>query len=251
MNENLEQLIGLQEKDKTIDFSKRKIKEIPRLMEALDAEKKSYDDELSRGNNELAECDQRRKRLEQDLLELQDKESRYKKQLMEVKTNKEYQALLAEIDAVESLISETETNIIEELELFDKLGADLKEAEKRLADKGNEIAKRREELAGELSKRKEELVKLEEERKDIVAKVPSDLFSTYERLRAARGGIAVVEVKDGVCQGCFVGLTPQDYAELRSMDKIIFCANCNRILYYLGERKTLPDEDLELFDEFE
>jgi len=251
MNENLLLLIELQEKDNTITLLKRRIKEIPKLMEALDVEKKSYEEELSGKKNELSECEKRRRRLEQELLELQDRESKYKKQLMEVKTNKEYQALLAEIDAVESLISETETNILEELELADKLSLEVKEAEKRLADKGSEIAKRREELALELKKEEEKLVQVEGEREKIAAKVPSDLLSTYDRLGTARGGVAVVEVKDGICQGCFVGLTPQDYAELRSTDKLIFCANCNRILYYRGERKTLSDEEIEPFIEEE
>ena len=74
---------------------------------------------------------------------------------------------------------------------------------------------------------------LQGRRKEVAAALTAGVLELYERIRVARPGVAVAEVRDGLCMACNVRLRPQRYNEVRSSDALMTCDNCNRILYYI------------------
>ena len=78
--------------------------------------------------------------------------SKFKDQLMEVKTNKEYTAMLKEIEAAQTELRRLEDRLLERMLEADDLAARQKEAEARLADDKGIIAGERAQLEDETAR---------------------------------------------------------------------------------------------------
>ena len=68
------------------------------------------------------------------------------------------------------------------------------------------------------------------------------VLDLYRRLLTGRKGLAVVGIKNGTCQGCFLSLPPQLVQEVRRQDRILTCSHCQRILFWSGESMHTPSE---------
>src|SRR3990172_9084700 len=183
MNPVLEKLIRLQRAESDWRRAETARAEIPRRQAALEASGKS------------------RRKLEGELQDLEGKRSRYKGQLMEVKTNKEYTAMLHEIESVEREIRTREDQILEEMEKSEALTAEVK--------------------------REEGALKIAEERTRAQLKA-LELFQRVAKFR----GSAVAEAADGMCVACHLKLRLQMFSDIRHNEEVTQCPACNRILYY-------------------
>src|SRR5439155_20681965 len=108
---------------------------------------------------------------------------------------------------------------------------EIKSAETRLKEDQQKVEQERKQLT-EVNQR--DLSGLEEylkQRKEIERTISADLVPRYERVRKARGGIAVAAARHEVCEICQVRIRPQVFQEIRSNDQIIACDACQRILY--------------------
>ncbi|MGD9233347.1 MAG: C4-type zinc ribbon domain-containing protein [Desulfobacterales bacterium] len=152
--------------------------------------------------------------------------------LRSVKTNKEYQSLLREIEDVKSKNSSIEDKMIECLDRID-------ETEKIIATKKDEylqfsdhIKSEKQSIEHDADIDKKKLDELDMDRKNVSGLIDSQLFKKYLVIKKQQQeGLAVVPVKDAVCHGCNVNLPPQLYNELFRYDSLKFCPNCHRIIY--------------------
>ena len=161
--------------------------------------------------------------------------SRLKKsegRLGSVKTNKEYQSLLKEIEDVKTINSQIEDQMLECLEQMDDI-------ERVLADRNNEYKKLSEQvdsekqnITHETEKNNKRLAELDTEWKRFSGKIDPQLLKIYLMVRDKAGGIAVAPVKDSVCRGCNMNIPPQMYNELQRCDSLKFCPSCQRIIYW-------------------
>jgi predicted nucleic acid-binding Zn-ribbon protein len=234
MHADLERLIRLQQLDFFSENARRRIADHPSLVQGLDTRLASATGALDTAKARLAENQASRRAVEKDLAMINGRLSKFKDQLMEVKTNKEYTAMLKEIEAAQTELRRLEDQLLERMLEADDLAARQKEAEARLtADKGA--------IAGERKQHEEETVRLQREleeavsaRERVVAEVSPALFSSYETVRSRRG-IAVAEVKGGYCSACHVRLRPQAANELRKQETLFQCESCQRFLYHRPE----------------
>ncbi|MDD4203127.1 MAG: C4-type zinc ribbon domain-containing protein [Candidatus Omnitrophica bacterium] len=174
-------------------------------------------------------------------LELATKESqisKYEGQLLQLKTNQEYRAMQHEIASVKGDKSRAEEEI---LKGYDKV----EEAKKELESKKSEYEKEKQKIEAsrlEIEKQQKEfeqqLVGLKEGRKEKESDVDQDLLSIYKRLVAAKEGVGIVPLMGNACGGCNMSLPPQVVNEVRLGNKIIYCGNCSRILYWEQEIKN-------------
>lgn len=156
---------------------------------------------------------------------------KYKDQQMNVRNNREYEAISKELELQEL-----------EIQLADKRS---REAEFKIKNKYDEIAKtqealenrkkdldlKRKELEVLISESQEDEKKLVVNREKAAANVEERLLKAYNRIRENSGnGLAVVMVKRGACGGCFNLVPPQRQADIREKKKIIVCEHCGRIL---------------------
>ena len=82
---------------------------------------------------------------------------------------------------------------------------------------------------------KEEIAKDSQAREVLVVTVPEDLRRRYEMIFQRRGGLAVVEIRSGVCQGCRINVPPQLANIIRRNEQVNLCPNCQRIIYFRPE----------------
>jgi predicted nucleic acid-binding Zn-ribbon protein len=228
---DLEALIQLQHADASLRRVETELAAIPgtrtETLSRLGVER----GRLEAARAALEDCQKSRRQHEGAVQDFETKRSKYKGQLMEVKTNKEYTAMLHEIEGVEREIRAREDLIIAEMESAETLTVDIKREEQafKVAD---EAAKARgREMDEEEKKVQAETARLLAELDEIAKGIPQNLLDLFNRVARARG-IAVSEAKDGKCSQCHLTLRPQTYVDLKRGDEMFQCVQFNRILYY-------------------
>lgn len=185
----------------------------------------------------LDETMKKHRELEDNLKKAGEALKRAKEKLLEVKTNKEYQAGLAEIETMEKKNEAYEEAIIVILEEIDAQKKTLKEREDEFKREEGRYEKRKQDLMEALAAIGSELKRCVQERERIRASLPPEILKKYEAIRALNSGLAVVPAWREVCSGCHMNIPPQLYNELQSGDRLIFCPECNRILYWYDQNK--------------
>ncbi len=237
MKEQLGLLWELQKIDLALKGIKDERDRYPREMKKLD-EKQNMEKERTKKEKEKIELlEKERRQKESHLNSEQEKVKRAEGKMFEVKTNKEYQALLSEIDAIKKACSKEEEEILQILDEIDELKKSLARREKEVVVTLEKIEAEKRGLQEKMS-RDDLIWKGEIERRDRLSKqLESQLAKLYSTLKEKRQGVGVVTVKNGTCQGCFVNVPPQMYIEVQKNNALIRCPNCNRILYWEGNGK--------------
>jgi uncharacterized protein len=230
MDADLDRLIRLQQTDTFIESARHRIADHPALVEALDTRLASATSGLEAARARVAENQAARRAVEKDLAVIQTRLSKFKTQLMEVKTNKEYTAMLKEIEVAQHEVRELEDKILERMLEADEFAAGQKEAEVRLTSDKGVIAAERQRVGAETERLQRELEEALARRAQIAAETSPAVLDTYETVRGRRGS-AVVEVRGGYCSACHVRMRPQAANELRRNEMIFQCESCQRILY--------------------
>lgn len=231
MNQDLKQLIRLQSIDLAIQELRTRIDRFPGISKALDEKLRSAQAGLE-GTKEKAKNNQAiRKKLESEISSIETKISKYRDQMVAVKTNDEYRALQHEIEHAQAAIRKIEDDILNLMLEAESGQAEIKAAEVQLKEDQQKVDQERKQLS-EVNQR--DLGALEsylKDRKEIEATISADLVPRYERVRKHRGGIAVAAARNEVCEICQVRIRPQVFQEIRRNDQIIACDACQRILY--------------------
>lgn len=231
----LKTLIDLQGVDTRIATHEAEAARLPKEIAAIHAEidevKKEVD--ASKTRLDAAKKDQRTR--EKDLEVVQAKRSKTEGRLYEVKTNKEYSAVLAEIEEIKQEKGRVEEEILVLMESQERLTADIKDAEGRF--KARETQGKQEEAALQEKLRAVEadLALVRSERAELTRQLPVPVLADYDKLLKARGGLALAQViKPNLCGGCRMTVTPQRLQELRAQTSLLPCESCGRYLYWLA-----------------
>lgn len=231
MNPDLRNLVALQDLEIRIASLQKQSSEIPSQIQSLEIElqhvEKAHHERVAR----VHELSKHRRVLEGQVDMMQVKLSRLKDQLMSVKTNKEYTAMLHEIQAAEGQIRGEEDKILEIMEELEGMEKDLKGAEQNMLKKSAELKENIRKAMDSVPSLELELAKLHEEKVSLESQIGSDLLSRYRRIAEVRKGIAVAEAKDELCTACHVRIRPQMYADLLRTEIILACDSCSRILF--------------------
>jgi predicted nucleic acid-binding Zn-ribbon protein len=228
---DLESLIHLQELDSTADRLRRRIADIPAAQAALDERLAALSGVVTSIKERMAASQAARRDIEKDLAAVQGRLSKYKEQLMEVKTNKEYHAMQTEIATAEQSVRGQEDRLLERMEEAETHASELKAAEAALKAGQAEVG--REQMNAERAALEGELAKTDGERATIASRVSSQALALFEHVSKHRRGIAMSEARDGLCTQCHVRLRPQVYNEVRRNAGLLQCESCSRILYYI------------------
>lgn len=234
MHPDLQHLIQLQDLDLAADRARRRIADLPGAQQALDARVASQVAAVAAVKERIAAAQAQRREVEKELAAVQGRLSKYKGQLMEVKTNKEYQAMQKEMSVAEHEVRAHEDKLLEHMEFAEAFAAELKAAEDALKAARGETAVEQQALDAERGTLESELASLTAARQALVSKVPAEALSLFERIAHGRRGVAVAEARDGLCTVCHVRLRPQIFNDVRRNDGLHQCDSCTRILYYVA-----------------
>ncbi|MEW5984904.1 MAG: C4-type zinc ribbon domain-containing protein [Acidobacteriota bacterium] len=232
MHPDLDRLIRLQRLEDLAGHARRVIADEPTRQQDLDArlaaaQKRLDDERLHLDTNRAA-----RRELDKAIAAQQGRLSKFRDQLMEVKTNREYHAVQKEIEVAQSELQKLEDQLLERMIESDEVNAALKDAEHAFADEMAAIAAERDELARQAAESKHSIGAVTREREAMVKDLNPALLATFERILKLRKVSAVAEVRDGRCSVCQVRIRPQVANDLRHNDMIFQCESCQRILYY-------------------
>lgn len=232
VNSDLEHLIRLQQLETDIDSAHRRVAEIPLVQQALEARLAEHSAVVDSVKQRLAANQAGRRDVEKDVATQQSRLSKYKDQLMEVKTNKEYQAMQHEIATAGDAVRVQEDRILEFMEEAETLGRELKDAEAALKKAQAEIAAERTALDGEAAALQQRVLEMSARRTDVARHLSAAALGLFEHVARQRKGLAIAEARDGHCTVCHVRLRPQVFNEVRRNDSLIQCDSCLRILYF-------------------
>lgn len=156
--------------------------------------------------------------------------------LPQIKTQKEYIAVLKEVDTAKKLAKELQDQIDTKNETLASLNSEKSEKDDEFTQAKEQASERCAEIDASLVSVTEQLDEMERQRKALLQDLPTKLRKRYELLMSRRGGVAVVEASGGACLGCHMHLPPQLFNSLFVVKEIQTCPHCNRLLFV-----TAPD----------
>jgi len=233
MHPDLQHLIQLQDLDLAADRARRRIAELPAAQHALEARLADKSAALNAVKERMAADQAARREVEKEVAAGQSRLSKFKGQLMEVKTNKEYQAMQKEIAVAEQEVRAHEDKLLEHMERAEVFASELMAAETAMKTEQSEVAREQKLLDAERSALEQEIGRLTAARAELVALLPREALSLFERIAHGRKGVAVAEARDGLCTVCHVRLRPQKFNDVRRNDMLTQCDSCTRILYFV------------------
>lgn len=235
MNEELRTLCQVQKIDAGIMENEKKRALGPQKIEEMANEIRETKEKVTREKDIIEELDKERRRKEKELDAEKEQIKKVEAKLCEVKTNKEYQAILKEIETARAANDRTEEEILLLLERIEELKKDYEAATKKLAKREKEAAEETKALEKEIKTVDSVVTELRQDREQLLKYVSGDLRARYNMLIEKRGGIAVVNLRNGTCLGCFINIPPQLFIEATKNCEVITCPSCNRIFFYEEE----------------
>ena len=234
MSPDLERLIQLQHLETTIADAKSAIAQHPQRLAALDARLDEAKRAVESVKEQLKANHDRRRELEKDVALYQGRLTKFKDQLMAVKTNREYQAMQHEIATAQSDLGSVEEKVLERMLEADDLNAASKRAEATLVTQTKEIEADKKALNQELAATEASLRTSTEARAALVKALEPRLVALFEQVARVRRGVAICSAtRDGLCSVCHVRLRPPVFQQVRHNDTIVQCESCQRVLYWI------------------
>lgn len=243
MHADLAHLIHLQQLETAAETARRTIADEPVRHRECDEKIAAAQLALDTEKQRLAANQAARRDIEKELALHQGRLSKYRDQLMAVKTNREYQAMQKEIETAQHEIQAFEERMLERMIEFDEITAEVKKAEARFVSEKKAIEEERKQMAADVAEANASLTTIASERATVVSQISPQSLAIFQRIVKGRGTLAVVEVRDGRCTACQVRVRPQVYNELRRSELVFQCESCQRILYFAGAYTAIYAQD--------
>jgi predicted nucleic acid-binding Zn-ribbon protein len=224
-------IIELQRLDSDIHNATLVLEGIPRLVHDVDTRIEATTKLVADAKNKMADNQKKRRDLESEVKDLKVQIGKYKRQLNEVKTNKEYTALLHEIEQTQQKVDGLEESIIAEMLAADDVEEEIKAALHKQAQEEDVLKKERLVLEDKMRESEARLAALNKEREALLPRVPREQMKLYEAIFQKKGGTALSPVTGDFCAMCHMRVRPQMLNEIRDKSSVILCENCGRILY--------------------
>ncbi len=231
MEKELAALKRLQSLDEQLAQLQRRKQNLPQRVAAAHRDIEQYEERRQQRQERLQH---HRLEIDRQELELRTREehiARLRQQLNQVRTNREYQALMTEIRSLEADVSRLEEGTLEAMGEADELVAELESLSGEIEGAQKEVPAIEQAVSEETCSLDLEIADFESDRQQVAALVTPDSLATYERLQTGLGGRVVVPIANELCQGCHLPLTPQTINELLTGRSLITCHRCGRILY--------------------
>ncbi|MGA7145558.1 MAG: C4-type zinc ribbon domain-containing protein [Desulfobacterales bacterium] len=232
MKEKIRVLVKLQHLDTESARIVSSLKDVSKRLENLDSGLNEIEQTINTQASIANELKIQYRAHESDVKANLERNKKNQEKLRAVKTNKEYQSMLKEIEDIKAKNSSIEDNMLESLDRMDEIETIIAQKKDEYSELSKRIKIEKENIEQEARVEKKKLDEINIDRENVAKLLDSELFEIYLKLKEQNHeGLAVVPVKDAVCHGCNVNLPPQLYNELFRYDSLKFCPNCQRIIY--------------------
>lgn len=184
--------------------------------------------------DELVAVDRTQKRLEHDIGAIDSRRKAEEARMYSgvISSEREAEALRTELSSLKTRKRDLEDDLLEAMERHEELTATARTLEDRGKELRAQVAPLEQARDTAATGIDTELTQQQAARDEVAASLPADAVSRYDRLRERKDGLAIVELRDGTCQGCYLELTPGELAEGREIGELGLarCVQCGRLL---------------------
>jgi len=217
-------------------------RQCPAKLNALDQKITGMSTEVKNAEIELEALKKEHRNMDQEITTIESKIKKSNAKLDQIKSNKEYQAALKEIDELQNEKKRREDLSIELMEKIEES----EQNKKNKASETKELTEAAKKERAHLKQHEEELEKtfrsLLSKRETLCREIDDTLVKHYEQLLRRKGGLAVSAVTNGVCQCCHLAIPPQKFNELIKGEKMMNCPHCMRIIYWGDDERYKPTD---------
>jgi predicted nucleic acid-binding Zn-ribbon protein len=231
--EQIATLVKLQKIDSETQKLESFLKEMPVRIGILDERLEKFVHSVKEDGNVISELNKEYRTYESDAQMNLGKIQKSQEKLRSVKTNKEYQSSLKEIEDIKLKNSRIEDEMLEFLEQIESAEKDLNEGKQRYSQIVDDTDLEKDSIKRDTEQCKQKLSQLESDRTTVMDALDSTILDIFYRVKAKQSdAVAIAEVKDAVCQGCNLNIPPQMYIELQHRNSLKNCPSCERIIYW-------------------
>lgn len=230
MKNKLLSLLKLQMVDSELDELHELRGDLPQAVSQLETRVNDLSDQIEARDQELKDGQAERKRKELETLELTEKIEKYKGQQLQVKNNKEYDALTNQIELAEQTILQYELDIEGFADVAENIKTVRTELEQEFETLNTELAEKRVALTEIMKSTDEQEQYFFALRAEVRRDISVEDLELYDRVRTAKNGKAVAPIKKGSCSGCYNVVPPQKILEIKKNNQLHICEHCGRIL---------------------
>jgi predicted nucleic acid-binding Zn-ribbon protein len=236
--EQIVALVKLQKIDTEAQKLQSFLKEIPDRIGVLDERLEKFVRTVEEDENIISELHKKYRTYESDAQMNLGKILKSQEKLRSVKTNKEYQSSLKEIEDIKFKNSNIEDQMLEFLEQIERAEKDLSERKQRYSQIVDDTNREKESIKRDTERCKQKLAQLEADRNVVTDSLDSAILDIFYRVKVKQSdAVAIAEVKDAVCQGCNLNIPPQMYIDLQHRNSLKNCPSCERIIYWEDHNK--------------
>ncbi len=232
MKQTLENLLEFQKTEIEIDRLNDALGLVTEKLDALDAKQDSFQEAFEKDTAAMEHLKKKYRDFESDSKTNESKIAKSQAKLSAVKTNKEYQALLKEIDDIKGMNSALEDEMLVCLDQMESFEEELAKKSRALKQLKGEIASEKEVIQQEAENNTSQLKKIEQLKGQLAGEIDKNILNDYVRVKRIVKKLALVPVLQAVCQGCHRKIPPQMFIELQRSDQLKFCPHCDRLVFW-------------------
>ena len=241
MNFQLSLLVQLQQLDLKLHDLEKQRQQIPQRLHAAQLpvdQARTRSEDLKAALETIAA---ERRSSEQDLSAHESHVQKMRERLNELKTNKEYQAHLFEIEMANKKKDALEERVLLAMERGEEKRKEFEEVEKLLQDVTQTLEQEKVELEALSAKLADEVARIEQEKPSLLASLEKRVYHRYSTLKSSLKLVVVATVQGETCQGCQLQIPPQLVASVKRADELLTCPYCYRILYCEDALSETPE----------
>ena len=231
--EMIETLVKIQQIDIETQKVRALLEKVPLRISSLDQQLEEVAHSIENEAEAITVLKKQYRAYESDLQSNVGKIKKSEEKLRSVKTNKEYQSSLKEIEDLKAIGAKFEDEMLEFLEKIETAEKALQTRRQQYQEIVAETNQGKAAVQRDAEQNEKRLVELESDRNAIAAELDADLIALFNRVKAKQtNGVAIAEVENAVCLGCNMNIPPQIYNELQRQDSLKYCPSCERIIYW-------------------